>query len=303
MASEISVTASTTWYQPRQQRPLHARLARAAIPALLTAITLALVLVAVFAPVVAPADPQDQDLVNRLQPPAWLDGGSWSHPLGTDNLGRDILSRLIYGSRITLIVIGVSIPATALLGSIVGMAAGYYRGVLDTIAMRIADVQLALPAVLFAVLLAAVYGPGLRNVILIIILWRWATYARVVRAEVLSLRERDYISAARTIGATDARILGRHLAPNLVNIAVVLASLDIAVVVIVEASLSFLGVGVPTETISWGGMVSEGRSFVTVAWWLVTFPGLAILFISLLGNLSGDWLRDRIDPRLKNLRR
>jgi peptide/nickel transport system permease protein len=248
-------------------------------------------------------DPDAQDLVNRLKPPAWLNGGSWSHPLGTDNLGRDILSRMIYGSRITLIVIAASIPATALLGSLVGMLAGYYRGPADTVAMRIADTQLALPAILFAVLLAAAYGPGLRNVIIIIIFWRWATYARVVRAEVLSLREREFTTAARATGATDPWILWRHMAPNLINIIVILASLDVAVVVLVEASLSFLGVGVPTTTISWGSMVAQGRSFITVAWWLVTFPGLAILAIALLGNLSGDWLRDRIDPRLKNARR
>ena len=265
--------------------------------------TVALVAMALFAPWIAPADPEAQNLVQRLKPPAWLDRGSWSHPLGTDNLGRDILSRMIYGSRITLIVIAASIPATAALGSLIGVLAGYYRGLADTLAMRIADVQLALPAILFAVLLAAAFGPGLRNVIIIIIFWRWATYARVVRSEVLSLREREFVAAARALGASDRRILLRHLAPNLINIVVVLASLDLAVVVLVEASLSFLGVGVPPTTISWGSMVSQGRSFISVAWWLVTFPGLAILAIALLGNLSGDWLRDRIDPRLKNVRR
>jgi ABC-type dipeptide/oligopeptide/nickel transport system permease subunit len=273
------------------------------LPGIYLAMIVGLVACAIFAPILAPNDPTAQDLIHRLRPPFWQSGGSWSHPLGTDNLGRDILSRIIYGSRITLIVIAVSIPGTAILGSVIGILAGYYRGLFDIIAMRFADVQLALPAILFAVLLAAVYGPGLKNVILIIVLWRWATYARVVRAEVLSLRERDYVLAARSLGASDMRLLFRHIAPNLVNIIVVLASLDVAAVVLIEASLSFLGVGVPTTTISWGTMVSEGRSFISVAWWLVTFPGLAILAIALLGNLSGDWLRDRIDPRLKNLRK
>lgn len=302
MASESSAT-TTQWFDSPPRRSISERLSKVALPATYLVLAVIVVGLALFGQWIAPADPQAQDLINRLRPPAWLEGGSWSHPLGTDNLGRDILSRMIYGSRITLIVIAVSIPATAILGSVIGAMAGYYRGVIDIVMMRFADVQLALPAILFAVLLAAVYGPGLRNVILIIILWRWATYARVVRSEVLSLRERDYIVAARSVGVSDARIMWRHMAPNLINIVVVLASLDIAAVVLVEASLSFLGVGVPTTTISWGTMVSEGRSFITVAWWLVTFPGLAILLIALLGNLSGDWLRDRIDPRLKHQRR
>lgn len=300
MAAQSTVAPELEWYVAPPRKSLGVRLSRLVLPVFYVTFALVLVTLALFAPQIAPHDPQAQNLVDRLHPPAWLAGGEWSHPLGTDNLGRDILSRIIYGTRITLIVIALSIPVTAVLGSLVGMLGGYFRGAIDILIMRVADVQLALPAVLFAVLLAAIYGPGLRNVILIIILWRWATYARVVRAEVLSLRERDYIVAAKALGATDGRVLIRHLAPNIFNTVVVLASLDLAVVVLVEASLSFLGVGVPPTTISWGTMVSEGRSFIRVAWWLVTFPGLAILLIALLGNVSGDWLRDRLDPRLRN---
>jgi peptide/nickel transport system permease protein len=303
VTAQTAAVSDLERYDAPPRKSIAFRVNRQIIPAFFLTFAVALACLALFAPVIAPHDPQQQSLKDRLHPPAWSERGDWSHPLGTDNLGRDILSRLIYGSRITLTVIGLSIPATALLGSLVGILGGYFRGWIDALIMRIADVQLALPAVLFAVLLAAVYGPGLRNVILIIIGWRWATYARVVRAEVLSLRERDFISAAQSLGATDLRIVLRHLAPNIVNTIIVLASLDLAVVVLVEASLSFLGVGVPPTTVSWGTMVSEGRSFIGVAWWLVTFPGLSILLIALLGNLSGDWLRDRLDPRLRNLGR
>ena len=274
------------------------------LPVLLILLSLlALFIVAgVFAPVLAPYPPNQQSLTNRLRPPVWLERGTWDHPLGTDNLGRDVLSRVIYGARISLIVVAVSIPGSMIFGTFLGLMAGYRRGVLDILLMRIVDVQLALPAILFAVLFAAVYGPSLANVLVIIVVWRWASYARLVRGEVLSLRERDFVTASRTIGASDRWIMARHLVPNLVNAVVILATLDIATVILIEAALSFLGVGVPPPTPSWGAMVSEGRNFITVAWWLVTIPGLAILTVSLVGNLLGDWLRDLLDPRLKNIR-
>lgn len=254
------------------------------------------------APAIAPYDPNAQTLTARLQPPAWEARGDWSHPLGTDNLGRDVLSRLIYGTRISLVVVVISIPLSMTFGTFIGLLAGYYRGVLDSVLMRVVDIQLALPAILFAVLLAAIYGPGLRNVLFIIVVWQWAGFARVVRGEVLSLRERDFVTASRVIGASDRWIMVRHLVPNLLNAVVVLATLDVAAVILIEAALSFLGVGVAPPTPSWGAMVSEGRSFIRVAWWLVTIPGLAILLISLVGNLLGDWLRDALDPRLRHAR-
>jgi peptide/nickel transport system permease protein len=269
---------------------------------LLLAVLCTFVIAGLLAPAIAPYDPNQQTLVNRLRPPAWAARGDWDHPLGTDNLGRDILSRLIYGARISLIVVAISVPLSTFVGTFLGLMAGYRRGLLDIILMRVVDVQLALPAVLFAVLLAAVYGPSLRNVLIIIVGWRWAAYARLVRGEVLSLRDRDFVTAARTIGAGDRWIMVRHLVPNLLNAVMILATLDVAAVILIEAALSFLGVGVPATTPSWGAMVSEGRNFITVAWWLVTIPGLAILIVSLVGNLLGDWLRDLLDPRLKNVR-
>jgi peptide/nickel transport system permease protein len=284
--------------------PTRRRLRIRGLPVLLVLLSLLILFVAagIFAPVLAPYPPNQQSLTNRLRPPIWQDRGTWDHPLGTDNLGRDVLSRVIYGARISLIVVSVSIPGSMIFGTFLGLMAGYRRGIIDIFLMRLVDVQLALPAILFAVLLAAVYGPSLANVLAIIVVWRWASYARLVRGEVLSLRERDFVTASRTIGASDNWIMTRHLVPNLVNAVVILATLDIATVILIEAALSFLGVGVPPPTPSWGAMVSEGRNFITVAWWLVTIPGLAILTVSLVGNLLGDWLRDLLDPRLKNIR-
>ena len=250
---------------------------------------------------VAPHDPNQQDLIGRLQPPVWA-GGSWDHPLGTDNLGRDILSRLIVGARISLIVVAASIPASLLLGTSLGLICGWRRGIVDRLVMRLIEVQLALPAILFAVLLAGLFGPSLRNVVVVIVLWNWAAFARLVRSEVLSLRTRDFVMAARAQGASETWIIVRHVVPNIVNVVIVVATLDVANVILAEASLSFLGAGVPTSSISWGAMVSEGRNFIAIAWWLVTVPGLAIVLLSLSGNLLGDWLRDELDPRLRTTR-
>lgn len=258
--------------------------------------------VGIFAPVLAPQDPKKVELIHKLEPPAWQQGGSWHHALGTDNLGRDILSRLIYGTRISLLVVALTVPLSAVWGVTVGLLAAWYAGATDKVLMRIVDVQLAMPAILFAILLAAVFGPSLRNVIILIIVWGWSGYARVIRGETLSLRERDYVLGARAAGATDFRILTRHLLPNLVNSIVILATLEIASVILVEASLSFLGVGVAPGTASWGAMVAEGRTFITIAWWLITIPGIAIFTVSLVANFMGDWLRDALDPRLKNIR-
>ncbi|HUG09453.1 MAG TPA: ABC transporter permease [Opitutaceae bacterium] len=251
------------------------------------------------APWIAPHEPNAQDLVGRLQPPVWETGGSTDHLLGTDHLGRDVLSRLIHGARISLLVVAVSVPLSVLLGSTFGLLAGLRGGLIDKLLMRLVDVQLALPAIIFAVLLASAYGASLRNVIIIIVVFRWAGFARLVRGEVLSLRERDFVLATRSVGASEARIAVRHIVPNIVDVVVVLATLDIAAVILIEAALSFLGVGVPPPTPSWGAMVSDGRSYITIAWWLALFPGLAILIVSLSGNLIGDWLRDFLDPKLR----
>jgi peptide/nickel transport system permease protein len=266
------------------------------------AVLLLFVVAGLFAPLLAPHDPNQQALTSRLRPPVWQTGGSSDHLLGTDNLGRDVLSRLIYGARISLLVVAVSIPLSMVFGTVLGLLAGYRGGLIDMLLMRAVDIQLAMPAILFAVLLAAVYGPSLRNVLIIIVVWRWAPFARLVRGEVLSLRGRDFVLASHALGAGDRWIMLRHLVPNLINPVVILATLDLAAVILIEASLSFLGVGVPPPTASWGSMVSDGRNYLRIASWMVAVPGLAILLVSLVANLFGDWLRDALDPRLRNVR-
>lgn len=255
-----------------------------------------------FANLLSAYDPENIVLVDRLIPPALQDGGSWDHPLGTDNLGRDILSRVMYGARVSLLVVAICIPSSALIGAFTGLIAGWRGGWWDRVLMRLVDIQLALPAILFALLIAVVFGASLRNVIIIIIVFTWSSYARLVRADVLSLREQEFIIAARSSGASDSRILFRHILPNLLNTIVIMATLEVPQVILIEAALSFLNVGVAPGTPSWGAMISEGRNFMTIAWWPIWMPGIAILLVSLTGNLMGDWLRDLLDPRLRNLR-
>lgn len=255
-----------------------------------------------FADLISAYDPENIVLLERLTPPALQEGGSWAHPLGTDNLGRDILSRVMYGARVSLLVVAICIPASALIGTFTGLIAGWRGGWWDRVLMRLVDIQLALPAILFALLIAVVFGASLRNVIIIIIVFTWSSYARLVRADVLSLREQEFIIAARASGASDKRILFRHILPNLLNTIVIMATLEIPQVILIEAALSFLNVGVAPGTPSWGAMISEGRNFMTIAWWPIWMPGIAILLVSLTGNLMGDWLRDILDPRLRNLR-
>lgn len=252
----------------------------------------------IFADIISPYEHDQQNIANRLQGPFWQTG-DWSHFFGTDDLGRDILSRLIHGARISLTTVAVVIPAAILLGTLLGLFAGWRLGLIDRTLMRVVDVQLAFPAILVAVLLAAIAGPSLRNVIIVLTIFLWAPFARLVRAETISLRERDYILAARTIGAGYARLLGRHILPNLVNSIIVLATLQLATVIIAEASLSFLGVGAEIGTPSWGSMVAEGRKLLSIKFWLVGIPGLAIVIVALVANLMGDWLRDFLDPRLR----
>lgn len=259
------------------------------------------VLVGLLGPHIAPEDPNRLELAGRLQPPVWQSEGSWDHPLGTDDLGRDTLSRLIHGARISLLAIGMTIPIATVIGSTAGLAAGWFGGWTSRVLMAGVDLQLAMPGILLAVLLASIWGPSLRNVVIVLVVFLWAGFARIVRSETISLAEREFVIAARTIGASDARIMARHILPNLVNSIVILATLNVATVIIVEASLSFLGVGVAQDTISWGSMIAQGRSLLSVAWWLVTVPGIAIVTVSLVGNIFGDWLRDALDPQLRNV--
>jgi peptide/nickel transport system permease protein len=265
------------------------------------AIALTLLVAGVGADWLAPHDPEFINLGGRLEPPVFA-GGSWEYFLGTDDVGRDIFSRLLYGARISLIVVAAVVPGAALVGTLLGLLAGWVGGLTGQLLMRFVDVQLAMPALLFAVLLASLLGPSLRNVIIILLIWTWPSYARLVRADVLSLKERDFVTASRATGAGPIWIMRRHLFPNVVNTVVIIMTLEVALVILAEAALSFLSVGAPPGTPSWGVMISEGRDFMNVAWWPIWLPGLALLTISLTGNLMGDWLRDALDPRLRNVR-
>jgi peptide/nickel transport system permease protein len=264
-------------------------------------IGLAFVFCGAFATLIAPFDPNHIDITARFFPPVF-DGGVWAHPLGTDELGRDSLSRLLHGAQVSLIVVAIVVPGAAVIGTLVGMVSGWLRGPTGEILMRIVDVQLALPSILFAILLGSIFGPSLRNVILILLIWTWSAYARLVRAEVLSLRERDFVTAAQAAGANGWWIMRKHLLPNVLNTIVIIMTLEVAIVILAEAALSFLGVGVPVESASWGKMITDGRTYMNQAWWLIWIPGTALVIVSLTGNLMGDWLRDALDPRLRNLR-
>ena len=267
----------------------------------LTVLLLFLVL-GIFGPQIAPEDPFRLDLVGRLQPPFFQSEGSLEHPLGTDDLGRDTLSRLIHGARISLLAIAMVIPLATLIGSLLGLLAGWFGGWTSRVIMALVDLQLAMPAILIAVFLRAIWEPSLRNVVVVLVFALWATFARLVRGETLGLKEREFVIAARTIGATDLRIMLRHVLPSLINSIVILATLNVATVIIAEAGLSFLGVGIAQDSISWGIMISQGRDVISIAWWLVTVPGIAIIIVSLVVNVFGDWLRDFLDPTLRNAR-
>ncbi len=275
------------------------RLGRDRAAAVGLAIVLATVALAALAPALAPADPIRNSLLDRLTPPMWLSGGSRAHPLGTDTLGRDVASRLLHGARVSLVVGLAAVALGGTLGVAVGLVGGYYRGWLDDALMRVGDVQLAFPVLLLGVALLAVLGPGERNLILVLGVSGWITYARIVRGETLSLAEREFVEAARALGARDRYLLVRHILPNVLPPITVVATFSVARVIIAEASLSFLGLGVPPPAPSWGAMLDEGRNYITTGWWLALFPGLAILLLVLGINLVGDWLRDALDPRME----
>jgi peptide/nickel transport system permease protein len=269
--------------------------------AVIGAVIVAIVAVcAIFAPLITRVDPNAQDLTATLIPPMWIAGGSHAHVLGTDNLGRDLLTRIIWGSRVSAIV-GLSVVAIGgTIGVTAGLVAGYRRGWVDAVIARITDVQLAFPLVLLAVAIVAVVGPGLLTVIAAIGLTSWVQYVRVVRAETMSLREREFVAAAEAAGATSRRIIARHLLPNVGSAVIVLGTFEIARAIVFESSLSFLGLGVPPTTPSWGGMLADGRQYLDTAWWTALFPGLAIMIAVMGVNLLGDGLRDALDPAAVN---
>ena len=275
------------------------RLARRRIALFGLAVVVIVVFAATCAPWLTPFDPLEQDINQRLKEPGWRNADGQVHPLGTDHLGRDILARVIFGSRIALIVGLSAVLISGVLGMIIGLVAGYFGGKVDDSFMRLADIQLAFPFILLAIAVIGVLGANLRNIIIVIGVSSWVVYARVVRGEVLSIRERDFVQAAIALGSRDGRILVRHVLPNAFTPWLVVATLDMARVIIIESALSFLGLGVQPPTPTWGGMLADGRVYLSTAWWLATFPGLAILVTVLGINLLGDGLRDTLDPRLK----
>jgi peptide/nickel transport system permease protein len=255
---------------------------------------------ALSAPWIARYNPNQQSLVKRLKPPAWHAQGLKEHLLGTDQLGRDVFSRVIWGSRVSLAVALTSVIASGFLGAVFGLLSGYYGGIVDSIIMRLVDIQSAFPATLLAIALIAIMGPSLTNLIVVLGITGWVTYARVVRAETLSLRESDFVQAARALGSSDLRIIFRHILPNLMSSGVVVLTMQVARVIITEASLSFLGLGVPLTTPTWGGMLSDAQVNLGRAPWLATVPGIAIVLTVLSINLIGDLLRDVLDPKAVN---
>lgn len=259
-------------------------------------------LMAIFAPFIAPYDPNKIDTTSMLKPPFWLEGGNLSHILGTDNLGRDILSRIIYGSRISIVVGLLSVVVGGLIGVAFGLIAGYYGGILDSLIMRLVDSFLAIPTTLFCIVFLAVLDPGIFTLIFVIGVTNWVMYASLVRSETLSIREREYVKAARTIGVSDFKIITRHILPNVFSSVIVISTLSVAGTIITESSLSFLGLGIQPPTISWGIMLSEGREYLATSWWLSTFPGLAITFTVLGVIFLGEWLRDVLDPRSRGMK-
>lgn len=249
------------------------------------------VLMAIFAPLLSPFDPLEQSLRLRLKPPGWQDGNA-THWLGTDQLGRDIASRIIYGSRISLFVGLSAVLIGSVLGISIGLVSGYYRGAVDAVFMRLADIQLAFPFILLIIAVVAVLGTDLINIVMVLGVTSWVFYARIVRSEVLSLREREFVTAAKGLGTTDFKIISTHLFLNVGSSCIVIATLELARIMLIEAGLSFLGLGIQPPTASWGGMLADGRVYLYPSWWLPTFPGVALMITILGVNLIGDWLRD-----------
>ena len=264
------------------------------------ALIVGLVIVAALAaPLLATTDPIEQDLSVALKPPFWLEDGSLQHPLGTDHLGRDVYSRLVYGAQISLTISVLAALLGAAVGVAAGLAAGYLGGRVDAVIMRIVDLNLAFPLILLALAVVALLGANLRNLVIVMAITTWMIYARVVRGLCLTLREQEFIQAVRALGAHDARIIVHHLLPNVLAPILVIWTLEVARVILMESALSFLGLGVPPPTPTWGRMLAEGRDYLTVAGWIAIFPGLAIMVTVLGINFLGDGLRDLLDPRLR----
>jgi len=289
--------AADTRLASRRRGAILRRLVRSPDGMLGLVLVVLMILVAIFAPALSPHDPAKQNIVYRLKPPFWMEEGSLGHPFGTDSVGRDILSRVIHGSRISIFVGLVATAASALLGVSLGLIAGFLGGRTDSVLSRVGDVQQAIPFLVLAIAVAAMLGPGLFNLILVLVITTWVTFFRVVRGEVLSVREEQYVLGAQSIGASNVRIILRYILPNVAASIVVIATLLVANMIIFEASLSFLGLGVPSSIPTWGRIVADGREYIADEWWIAFFPGLAILITVMGVNLVGDWLRVELDPR------
>jgi peptide/nickel transport system permease protein len=259
-------------------------------------------LIATLAPVIAPGNLDDQNLGQRLKPPGFHDDAGKVYTLGTDQLGRDLLPRLIYGARVSLLVGLSSVTVGGGIGLVLGLISGFYGGKVDAFIMRVADVQLAFPFLLLALALVSILGPSLFNVILVLSLTSWISYAKVIRGAVLSVRNREFVEAARALGATGGRIIRQHVLPNVFSSFLVIASCEAAALIIAESSLSYLGLGVPTSVPTWGGMLADGREYITDAWWIALVPGLTLMATALSFNILGDGARDALDPTQRNNR-
>jgi peptide/nickel transport system permease protein len=277
------------------------RLSGRRYPIIPTGIVIVFILLSFFGESLTPHDPNKMNLSQRLVPPFWQEGGTIKYFFGTDMLGRDMLSRIIIGARISFIVSILSLTLGGMIGTFLGIISGYYGGKTDAILMRAADATIAFPIILIALLLAVILGPSLQNVVISLGLVLWARYARVIRGEVLSYKERDFVALARVAGSSNFRIMFRHIFPNIRNTLLVLLTLQVGWVIIVEASLSFLGAGIPGPTPVWGSMIAKGREYVTIAWWVPFLPGLAVCIVCLSFNMLGDWLREALDPKMRQV--
>lgn len=304
-----ATVALAQWEAPRRARatklpPILHSLLQNKIAALGVFIVLGMIFVAIFAPLVAPHKLEGEvsigdQLRRRLKPPLWVEGGTTEFLLGTDSLGRDILTRIIYGSRVSLTVGLTAVFFSGTVGVILGLISGYVGGLVDDVIMRFADIWLAFPFLILAILFLSVLGPGLDKLIAVLAIGGWVGYARVTRGQVLAIREKEYVDAARVVGASHTRILFRHILPNTLAPIIIISSFAVATTMLAEAALSFLGLGVKPAIPTWGSMLADGRDYLRDAWWLATFPGIAIMITVLGINLLGDWLRDYLDPRLK----
>jgi peptide/nickel transport system permease protein len=293
----VAALSESTWV-PRRKSRWH-RFFRDPVAVVAALILVAIIGAAVLAPLLTHHDPYARKIVMRLKPPMWAEGGSAQYPLGTDEMGRDVATRVIYGARTSLLV-GLTVPlVSGGVGVVLGLVSGFYGGKVDAAIMTVVDIALTFPFLLLALALIGVIGAGVQNIILVLGLTGWPTFARLVRGQTLAVKEREFVGAARALGARELSIAFRHVLPNLASAIIVLASMQTAAAIIAESSLSFLGMGVPSPIPAWGTMLADGRPYVETAWWLALFPGIAILLTSLALNILGDRVRDVLDPKLQ----